>query len=105
MSGISLTLSNEEESGQIAAQTGESEIRSKVYQIDANRKIAKVGLARKRNLTSGISAIYFYDKNGAELFSYCPGGSYHKKFGDSIYEEQDVPEGEELIGFHGIKDS
>ena len=100
-----MTLSNDEESGEIAAQTGDSEIKSKTYQIDANRKIAKVGLARKKNLTCGISAIYFYDKNGAELFSYCPGGSYHKKFGDAIYEEQEIPEGEELIGFHGIKNN
>ena len=105
LSGISMTLSNDEESCKISAQTGDSELRSKVYQIDANRKIAKVGLARKKNLTCGISAIYFYDKNGAELFSYCPGGSYHKKFGDSLYEEQEVPEGEELIGFHGIKNN
>ena len=67
-----------------------------------DKKVAKVGVVIRPDWENAITAIYFYSSDNYEIDCWAFGSNL-KNSTNTKYEEKAIGEGEELIGFHGIK--
>ena len=85
-----------------SAVAGGDNCASRSYDFVKDTKVAKVGIVIRPDWENAITAIYFYGSDLKTIMCWSPGSNL-KGAAYTRYEEKEIGEDDELIGFHGIK--